>query len=157
MQLFQQGQPAIERLASGSKRRIKKDLARPNLRTSPYVVADLFERTGEDRAVLAEWLISQPHACVNDHRDCGWIAPCLLRHLLDAAEHLCHDGNWEEYRIPSVGQSREALECSRDECAQVDRRMRLLDRLQVDVRLGHIKKLAPKLDWIRGPNRFQQG
>jgi len=44
MQLFQQGQPAIERLASGSKRRIKKDLARPNLRTSPYVVADLFER-----------------------------------------------------------------------------------------------------------------
>jgi hypothetical protein len=57
LQLFQQRQPAIERLPSGSKRRIKEDFIGPDFGATPDILADLFERTGESRPVLAQWLV----------------------------------------------------------------------------------------------------
>jgi hypothetical protein len=57
LQLFQQRQPAIERLPSGSKRRIKEDFIGPDFGVAPDILADLFERTGESRPVLAQWLV----------------------------------------------------------------------------------------------------
>src|SRR5881394_1813558 len=54
LQLFQQRQPAIERLPSGSKRRIEEDFIRPNLGAAPDIFADLFERTREYGPVLTQ-------------------------------------------------------------------------------------------------------
>ena len=54
LQLFQQRQPAIERLPSGSKRGIKEDFVGPDFGAAPDILADLFERTREYRPVLAQ-------------------------------------------------------------------------------------------------------
>src|SRR6266436_2815584 len=54
LQLFQQRQPMIERLTSGSKRRIKEDFVGPDLGTAPDILAYLFEGARENRPVLAQ-------------------------------------------------------------------------------------------------------
>src|SRR5205807_3107975 len=86
----------------------------------------------------------------------GWVAPGFLCHLLDASEHLCHDGHGEKNRIPSVGQLCQAFERRWNKCSQVDWRMRLLHGLKIDIRLGHVEKLAVKFHRICGPNCFEQ-
>ena len=67
LQLFQQRQPAIERLPSGSKRRIKEDFIGPDFGSAPDILADLFGRTRENRPVLAQWLVVNLQDRMNDH------------------------------------------------------------------------------------------
>src|SRR5215469_6042851 len=93
---------------------------------------------------------------MNHHGDGRWIAPSLLSHLLDAAEYLGHGWNGKEDGIPPVRQFCQTFECCRHESAHVNRRMRLLHGLGINVRLGQIEELSAELNWICGPDSFQQ-
>ena len=75
--------------------------------------------------------------------------------MLDTVEHLCHDGNGEENRIPSISLFRQPLQRRWDKCSQIDWRMRLLHRLGINVRLGNVVELSMKFHGVGGPNGLE--
>src|ERR1700722_4763367 len=120
------------------------------------IVADLLERSGKDRPVVANRFVSEIQTCMHDHFYCGRVTPFFFSHLLDAGKHVGHDGYRKKNRIPSVRKLREAFQRLRDERSQINRGMRLLHGLQVDERLRDVEKLSVELDGVCSPDGLEE-
>src|SRR5262249_3540775 len=123
LQLIQQREPVVQRLPFWRKGWIEENFLGSNLGAGGDIVADLLERSGEDRPVIAKRLGSEIQTCMHDHFHRGWIAPRFFSHLPDAGKHVRHDGYRKENRIPPVSERRKAFQRLGDKSSQINWRM----------------------------------